>query len=463
MKKSIIYILFTVILFSVCSNDPAYNTITEPITTEYIIRELSHPHYRGRLTGMPGNYGAGEFLQNVFGSIGLAPFLKSNYRWEFRQRVYDPDLSDPRMTLHFVDGTERSLVFGRNFTMDVAAVASVEGKEINVRFNITFDEDDSNIDSLFYIFPSGNFFSGTTAPYYIYPEKDRLIIWAPMDALPDIFDYPEFSQPVAIGILDNVFNSISWNEVAHIALQVNNSAVTRTVYNVVGFIPGNDRNKAVVIGAHFDGVGYAGGIFSPAAYDNASGVAALVHMAQTIMAWNDAPATDIVFAAFNGEESGLWGSDAFAAELIRLQRYDSIFYINFDCVGSTTAHLIPAKLPFELTLPLTPFLDEWDIAYDENELNGGSSDDEMFYWRGIPYLSFTPLFDDDSIYSLMHIADDLKERLRYEDIDNTAKMTAAYVNVMGARLPALELNLNTSRAVYREANYLRERMWRRGR
>ena len=288
-----------------------------------------------------------------------------------------------------------------------------------------------------------------------------MIIWAPMDALPDIFDYPNFWQPVAIGILDNVFNSISWNEVESVALRVNNSAVTRTVYNVVGFIPGRDRTKVVVVGAHFDGVGYAGDIFSPAAYDNASGVAALVHMAQTIRAWDETPATDIVFVAFNGEESGLWGSDAFAAELVRLRRYDEIFYINFDVVGSTTPLLLPVKLPYELTLPLTPFLDEWGIAYNRNELNGGYSDDEMFYWRGLPYLSFTPLFDDDIIYTLMHIADDVKERLNYNDIDNLAKMAAAYVKEMGADLPVLDLD--QSRAVYREINYPRWKMWRRGR
>ena len=85
----------------------------------------------------------------------------------------------------------------------------------------------------------------------------------------------------------------------------------------------------------------------------------------------------------------------------------------------------------------------------------------MFYWHGLPYFSFTPLFDDETLYTFMHISNDVKERLNYEDIDTNAKAAAAYVKAMGTDLPVLELDL--SRAAYREVNYPRWKTWKRGR
>lgn len=89
--------------------------------------------------------------------------------------------------------------------------------------------------------------------------------------------------------------------------------------NVVGLLPGREPAAGcVVVGAHFDHLGYGGetslapGVHAvhPGADDNASGVAALLAVARALR-HDPAPRRTIAFAAFSGEELGLLGSSAF--------------------------------------------------------------------------------------------------------------------------------------------------------
>ncbi|MGY6742436.1 MAG: M20/M25/M40 family metallo-hydrolase [Cecembia sp.] len=89
--------------------------------------------------------------------------------------------------------------------------------------------------------------------------------------------------------------------------------------NVVGLIPGTDpklKEEYIVIGAHFDHLGYnmaADGtktIF-PGADDNASGVAGILEMARLILNSEVKPKRSLVFIAFDAEESGLIGAEYF--------------------------------------------------------------------------------------------------------------------------------------------------------
>lgn len=89
--------------------------------------------------------------------------------------------------------------------------------------------------------------------------------------------------------------------------------------NVVGLLPGADPAAGcVVLGAHFDHLGFGGetslapGVHAvhPGADDNASGVAALLAAARALAA-GPPPRRTVAFAAFGGEELGLLGSSAF--------------------------------------------------------------------------------------------------------------------------------------------------------
>ncbi len=89
--------------------------------------------------------------------------------------------------------------------------------------------------------------------------------------------------------------------------------------NVLGLLPGSDPGLAgecVVVGAHYDHLGYGGegamnpedvGKVHPGADDNASGTAALLSLARAFAAAGP-PRRTVLFAAFSGEELGVLGS-----------------------------------------------------------------------------------------------------------------------------------------------------------
>ena len=115
--------------------------------------------------------------------------------------------------------------------------------------------------------------------------------------------------------------------------------------NVLGLLPGTDPGLAgecVVVGAHFDHLGYGGetamnpedtGKVHPGADDNASGTAAMLSVARAFAAAGP-PRRTVVFAAFSGEELGVLGSSLLvqspppACPVERLQ-----LMVNLDMVG----------------------------------------------------------------------------------------------------------------------------------
>jgi len=175
--------------------------------------------------------------------------------------------------------------------------------------------------------------------------------------------------------------------------------------NVAGLLPGADparRGECVVVGAHYDHLGFGGeNSLAPGAHevhpgadDNASGVAALLAIARAFAA-EGAPARTLLFVAFTGEEMGLLGSAEFvrapppACPLDHLQ-----LMVNLDMVGRPRQGKVyvegvdtarglrdqVAALDREPpALPLAPTL--IGDGY-------GPSDQTSFYAKGVPVLFF---------------------------------------------------------------------------
>jgi Zn-dependent M28 family amino/carboxypeptidase len=116
----------------------------------------------------------------------------------------------------------------------------------------------------------------------------------------------------------------------------NDTGTNKTLNNVVGVIKGKDSKKAVVVSAHFDHLGYVNGKLIRGALDNASGVSALIKIANGLQAKSKEKPfdEDIIFCAFNGEEEGLAGSRAFVEQITSKKLYDNIYNINIDSIGA---------------------------------------------------------------------------------------------------------------------------------
>ncbi|MFC6221841.1 M28 family peptidase [Hymenobacter artigasi] len=91
-------------------------------------------------------------------------------------------------------------------------------------------------------------------------------------------------------------------------------------YNVVGKLVGSDaklRDEYVVHSAHLDHLGVAapvrGDSIYNGAHDNASGVACVLEIAKVYSRLKDRPKRSMLFVFMTGEELGLLGSSAFAA------------------------------------------------------------------------------------------------------------------------------------------------------
>jgi Zn-dependent M28 family amino/carboxypeptidase len=84
--------------------------------------------------------------------------------------------------------------------------------------------------------------------------------------------------------------------------------------NVIGHIDGTKTPKRyVVVSAHYDHIGTRNGKVYNGADDNASGAAALFSVAKYFSAHR--PENSIIFVAFDGEEEGLRGAQAFVKAL----------------------------------------------------------------------------------------------------------------------------------------------------
>ncbi len=194
-----------------------------------------------------------------------------------------------------------------------------------------------------------------------------------------------------------------------------------TARNVIAAIPGADpalREEAIVIGAHLDHLGQAGGRYYPGADDNASGVASLLEMARALAALPQKPKRTMVFTFWTAEEEGHLGAEHYVRHpLWPLER--TAVYLNLDMVGHPWTKAEIEKLVSETKLPrgeefLTrvrppDFIElgvaEWapDVAdalaraargtglalhLDRIDGTSGGSDYREFARRGLPWVRF---------------------------------------------------------------------------
>lgn len=106
--------------------------------------------------------------------------------------------------------------------------------------------------------------------------------------------------------------------------------------NVVGIIHGSDLQlsaKPVIVGAHYDHLGFEAGKSHYGADDNASGISVLIEVAAKLNR-SFTPGRTIIFVAFTGEEAGLLGSRHFVENPPRPYLTNDLFaMINMDSIG----------------------------------------------------------------------------------------------------------------------------------
>lgn len=171
------------------------------------------------------------------------------------------------------------------------------------------------------------------------------------------------------------------------------STITGT--NVVGFID-NQAENTVIIGAHYDHLGYGaeGSLYRGdtkeihnGADDNASGVGVLLDLAKKLKDTNKE--NNYLFITFSGEEMGLLGSNYYAKNPT-VSNDKANYMINMDMVG---------RLKADSTLAVygvgtSPIFKQTLKAHNQkfklvqNESGVGPSDHTSFYNVDVPVLHF---------------------------------------------------------------------------
>lgn len=201
-----------------------------------------------------------------------------------------------------------------------------------------------------------------------------------------------------------------------------NADSTITGNNVIGYI-NNGAKSTIVIGAHYDHLGFGGegSLFRGeekavhnGADDNASGVAVMLNLASRLKVKNDTAKVkdnnNYLFMAFSGEEMGLLGSNYFSKNPT-IDANSINYMINMDMVGrmkadSTLAVYGTGTSPlFKQTLKAN----NEKFKLIENESGVGPSDHTSFYLIDIPVLHFFTGQHED-----YHKPGDDSEKLNYE-------------------------------------------------
>lgn len=205
--------------------------------------------------------------------------------------------------------------------------------------------------------------------------------------------------------------------------------------NILGMIEGKNTSEYVVIGAHYDHLGWDSTLEGDQIYngadDNASGVSAVLQVAKAFLATGVQPERTVIFAFWDGEEKGLLGSKYFVQTFPEINKVKG--YLNYDMIGRNNDESRPAHVVYFYT-ESHPVFGDWlrnDIQkYNLNlepdyrpwDRPVGGSDNASFALLDIPVIWYHT--DGHPDY---HMPGDEIEKINWEKLVDITK--ASFLNM----------------------------------
>jgi hypothetical protein len=246
-----------------------------------------------------------------------------------------------------------------------------------------------------------------------------------------------------------------------LALETKLSVGGTPTQNVGGVLRGKGslKDEWVVVGAHYDHVGYGyfgtspqyTGQLHPGADDNASGTSAMLCVAQLVAeryAAKDAPADarSVLFLGFTAEESGLRGSKWYV-EHPTIPGDKMSLMVNMDMVGRLRSDdlavggMSSAKDMVEI---MRPVFERSGLVIRADPSGRGPSDHASFYGAGIPVVFIYTGNHDD-----YHTPKDKGYTLNPEGAAKIVGMTTDMVMTIATRPEKLEFKQDSGRSADR--------------
>ena len=375
-------------------------------SAQALLEYLTSPQLAGRAVGSDGNVRTAHDLAALLQGLGYAPFAEK-YCIPYTDRLVRQESAEASLTLVSADGTRTDLTAGADY------IYYPVYETIDVSLSLSGDKETAAAREAIYCGEAAD------ARAFVIGQPEAIAFaCGDLDAQITLNNNLEQDRG-AYFLLDERFGELLSQEGVRAELHLGACAEVGQALNVVAVRRGSSGRTALVIGAHFDGSGFCGNAYYPSAYDNASGTTAMI-MAAWLLA-NAELKSDLIFAAFNGEETGLNGSAALAETLC--EGYDSVTVLNLDCMGlaaddgytisggeyafSDFAKTLDNFAPCETQMPSD------HLSFDEIET-----------------ALATNLADKDAMKymtSLMHTRGDTADKLSAERVLRAAQLVAAYV------------------------------------
>jgi len=407
------------------------------------INYLASDELEGRMTGTPALYKAAEFLQKEFESYGLKPLFNGSYFQEF-PFMEKLELGNSALTF-IVDGNEKSAELSKDFTPlgftdNTKAIGNIVFAGYGIAAEDLNYDDYTNIDvkdKIVVVFrnhpdmksPHSKFEQYLSLRYKTTTARDKgaigIIFVNTKDNKEDVlvdFKYDNATKISGISSVSVKRENLSFIPLLELQNQID-SMVSPKSYslepnvkatlstevnevrgksiNVGAYLePGNEKfkNEYLVLGAHFDHLGWGGQnslyMGEPAIHngadDNASGTTGLLELAEKFSSIKNQLKRKIIFIVFSGEELGLLGS-SYVVNNFPIPIENDITMINMDMIGRLNDNNDLIVYGTGTSSKWKNILDnknEYDLNLTFNDEGFGPSDHSSFYGKKVPVLFF---------------------------------------------------------------------------
>ncbi len=479
MKKLLFIILFFSISYIFAQNDIEKVRNSE-ITKEEIyehIKYLASDKLEGRYPGSNGGNLAMDYLSKEFQTYGLTPFGDSSYI-QFVDMITDLKLGKGNTLELMKNGeSERCEIENEWMPLSFSSNGKMSGELVFAGYGITAPDlkydDYSGIDvagKIVIIMTNSPTNAATNNTFFQYESIYKKILRArenkaagiivisdyyTEDVLPKlVFSLASKSSGIPViklrrEYVEDIFSDLG-KDLKSIQKKINSKSkpesfslkrwtvsaninieqVKARTGNVIGFIEGIDaelKKEVIVLGAHYDHLGYGdeNSLYQGkdkkihyGADDNASGTTGVLEIAQKLYANKETLRRSILLVCFTGEEEGLIGSSYFTNSSI-FGKINVVTMINMDMIG----RMENDKLIINGTGTSSRWVQELDEINKRYNFTTsyipdgyGPSDQSPFYSKNIPVLFFfTGLHTD------YHKPSDTYEKINTEGQEKVSK------------------------------------------
>ena len=390
-----------------------------------VVHYLASDRLEGRRTGTEGERMAYEYIQKQFRRAGLTTVLEN------KSYVQSFEVKEGRT----ISAETKVNLLGRNLETNVDFFPfSFSGSCTNLSFGAVWKDDRIALTDL-----KDAFNQNKTNPHFdskeyiieiskkaIEEKKSIVIVYNSSENKDSLyFDSKDKTAPLNIPVV--YFTKKTIDEIKNMSnikavpcnLSINISEKISTGHNVVGYI-NNGVAYTVVVGAHFDHLGYGQDhnslytgttpMIHNGADDNASGTAAMIAMTKQLQK-KSYSAFNYLFVAFSGEELGLFGSKYFTEHApVDIKKIN--YMVNMDMVGRLNDSTRGITIGGYGTSPAWgKLIDVHDRSFTIkiDSAGSGPSDHTSFYRKELPVLFFFT-----GTHSDYHKPSDDAEKINYK-------------------------------------------------